>query len=176
MKLKSLTLTLILIISLFSGTVTATENKDLPTQKELTTFLNETHVSKNYTGIVSQKAVTQHPDWKWDIWQGKNKEKTISFYYAVGNAGGYGSMYIYDNGTKVNSQCKMKNTLIHSYNGTSESVECNVTETPEKQNVTETKISDNKTKDDIVTVSFNKSYLQQVIDAFASFLGSLKIK
>jgi hypothetical protein len=113
MKLKTITTILILLILTTIGT--AQPNSSLPTKNELTNFLRSANFTTNYTSTISELAVVKHPTWKWDIWELNDNSTMISFYYAKDP--GYGAIYVYNNGTRVESLCYLNNTLVKSYTG-----------------------------------------------------------
>jgi hypothetical protein len=115
-RMKLIATSILILTLLTSIAVTATPNNTLPTKTEVTDFLRAAPFSSNYTTHVSELAVVKHPTWKWDIWKLNDNSTMISFYYA--NATGFDAIYVYDNGTRVNSLCYLNNTLVRSYLGT----------------------------------------------------------
>ncbi|MCK9576110.1 MAG: hypothetical protein M0R51_09305, partial [Clostridia bacterium] len=110
------TLGILLSIALLcSAASAATENKDLPTQSEVSTFVGGLAPTGNYADSVSTAATAQHPTWKWDIWTDAAGSQMISFYYSENSAKGYGSMYYNELGQV--SGCTGSYTLVKSYTG-----------------------------------------------------------
>jgi hypothetical protein len=111
-KLKII-ITGLLILTLLAGSVAAiTDNKDLPTKKEVKNFVNSFEAKDDFITEISETAKEEHPDWKWDIW---NNGEMISFYYKTGN--GYGSIYYDEDGTRIKPECGVEYKATKSYFG-----------------------------------------------------------
>jgi hypothetical protein len=110
---KSLFLLTIFCIALLAVNATATtDNKDLPTKKEVKRFVNAFESDDDFISEISDAAKEEHPTWKWDIW---NDGEMISFYYKTSN--GYGSIYYDEDGDRVKPDCDVKYEATESYLG-----------------------------------------------------------
>ena len=114
MKLGTILGTLLILALLCSAASAATENKDLPTQSEVSTFVSGL-ATTNFVAVASEASLKDHPTWKWDIWTDAAGSQMISFYYSENSAKGYGSLY-YDELGQV-SGCTGSYTLVKSYTG-----------------------------------------------------------
>ena len=92
-----------------------TANKDLPSKAQVLSFVSSYQGKYNFVDIASKKSEKTHPKWTWDIWQDKNKNKYISFYYKVGS-NGYGSIYFNNYGNQISTK-GLKLILVKSYWG-----------------------------------------------------------
>lgn len=128
----------ICIFTLFMcANVTAeTQNKDLPTADQISTFVNS--IKSPSVEILSETSKNDNPAWKWDTWKDKEGNKYISFYFTSTSARGYGSQYFDDSGKKVSLPCGGYE-LTYSYKGESNK---DVSDTNSNKEVTEEKKTD----------------------------------
>jgi hypothetical protein len=165
-KLKIITIGIILILALFAGSAAAmTENKNLPTEQEIVDFVKSVNVSG--ADSLSQASVREHPTWKWDTW---DKGEMISFYYTVDSKKGYGSIYFDKYGKEIPALCGKTPVLEKKYAGEEkapvkdekkveikeeikkEDVKENITVKPEKEIINEG-IKEEEAKDNFDTMS-----------------------
>jgi hypothetical protein len=157
MKLKSITIGFILMCSLLACTASAaTENKDLPTEQEITNYLSGLQISNNFVTSASEASLSDNPSWKWDTWKDTDGNSRISFYYTIDSAKGYGSLYYDDSGKQFGKMCGMETTLVKSYTGEAvkdDTKEEEVTETPteeEEEEIIETPAEEEKVEEELV--------------------------
>jgi len=120
--MNKLTKTLLglLCIALLCSTVSAeTQNKDLPTQGEISNFIAGIPVTENYISTVFETVKDQQPTWKCDTWEDQNGVGYISLYYTASSSKGYGSIYYDEKGNVVGPMCGVTYKLIDSYKGES---------------------------------------------------------
>ncbi|MDD3915328.1 MAG: hypothetical protein PHF76_11870, partial [Bacteroidales bacterium] len=120
---------LLLLIAVISITVvTATDNKDLPSQDEITAFATE--MKGSTASEILDKVKSDHPTWNADLLECPSctgDKEAIALYSTASTAKGYGSTYC--NETGVISPSTLKGyTLKESYKGTLEESENNTTE------------------------------------------------
>ena len=106
---------LLLIICAVIGVtvVTATVNKDLPSQDEVTQFISEMNGSS--ASDIFGKVKEDHTTWNADLFSCGDKE-AIALYYTYSNDRGYGSVYCNETGIVTPSSLKGY-TLKESYKG-----------------------------------------------------------
>jgi len=92
-----------LIFTLLISCVVATENKDLPTKKEITDFIAGIPVSDDYINTVFDTVIDKQPTWNCDKWVAKkNGNQILSLYYVdPDSAKGYGSIYFNELGEEI---------------------------------------------------------------------------
>jgi hypothetical protein len=130
------------IALLCSAATAATENKDLPTEKQITDYLSGLQPG-NFVTSASEASLKAYPEWKWDTWTDTTGNTYISFYHTSNNLNGYGSLY-YDNyGKKLNNVCYIDLSLIKSYKG----------ESVKEEVVIETPVIETETPEETVTVA-----------------------
>ena len=142
---------LLLLIAVISITVvTATDNKDLPSQEEITTFASEMKGSS--ASDILDKVKSDHPTWNADLLECptcSGDKEAIALYSTASTEKGYGSTYC--NETGVISPSTLKGyTLKESYKGTLEESENNTTENssaPLSENVVEVNSSEHTYND-----------------------------
>lgn len=117
MKTITAVITLCLFALLASTASAETENKDLPTQGEISDFIAGIPVSENYVSTVFETVKDQQPTWKCDTWEDQNGIEYISLYYTSDSSKGYGSVYYNENGNVVGPACGLIFKLIDSYKG-----------------------------------------------------------
>jgi hypothetical protein len=109
-------LAVLLVTTICASTVSAkTANKDLPSKSQVLSFVSSYQGKYNFVSTASRYSERYHPTWTWDIWQDKNKNKVISFYYKVGSKG-YGSIYFDNYGNTISTK-NLKLKLVKSYWG-----------------------------------------------------------
>jgi len=108
--------TLLILAMLISIAGAATENKDLPTQTEITDYLSGLPTN-NFVSSASESSMNDNPSWKWDTWTDANENNLFSFYYSASTPKGYGSVYFDDSGNQLGKMCGMDATLVKSYTG-----------------------------------------------------------
>jgi len=116
MKLRTIIGTLLLLALLTTATSAQTENKDLPTEQEITNYLSS-FPSSNFVESASEASMNDNPTWKWDTWTDAEGNDYISFYYTSNSAKGYGSLYYDDLGNEIGNTCGLTLTLEDSYKG-----------------------------------------------------------
>ncbi|WP_205793650.1 DnaJ domain-containing protein [Methanosarcina sp. MSH10X1] len=84
------------------GSDTGIPSSSLPTKSEVVTFVNKYQGVSDFIETVSIASQSDHPEWKWDIWQDQNENK-ISFYHYQNNPKGYDSIY-FDSKGKITSK------------------------------------------------------------------------
>lgn len=142
---------LLLLIAVISITVvTATDNKDLPSQEEITAFASEMKGSS--ASDIFEKVKSDHPTWNADLLECSTctgDKEAIALYSTASTEKGYGSTYC--NETGVISPSTLKGyTLKESYKGTLEESENNTTENssaPLSENVVEVNSSEHTYND-----------------------------
>ncbi len=97
-----------------SGTISGYTS--FPTKSEVLTFVNDYQGISDFINTVSRASQSDHPEWKWDIWQDQNGNKMISFYYYQNNSKGYGSTYFDSEGNIISTK-DLELTLVDSYKG-----------------------------------------------------------
>ena len=114
-----------LIFALLTSCVAATENKNLPTKKEITDFIASIPVSYNYINTVFDTVKDKQPTWNCDIWVDKNGNQLLSLYYVdPGSAKGYGSVYFNELGKEISpGGVEIVPMPVKSYVGKTASVE-----------------------------------------------------
>ena len=94
-----------------------TENKDLPTKKEITDFIAGIPVSDNYIITVFNAVKDKKPAWNCDTWVDKNGNQILSLYYVdPDSAKGYGSIYFNELGKEI-SMLGVEARLVNHYVG-----------------------------------------------------------
>ena len=159
MKIKRI-LCIALLISLIAVLpVSAQTEKDLPTNEELTKFLEGIPKEPGFISTAANAAVKEHPTWPWDKWT-----NSISFYYEnVGSPKGYGSIYFDDTGKKITPSCVGGCELLQSHTGL---------EKAEKENkeVKETKKDTKKSKQSSLNiVKEQKTDEEEKLDEFMKY-------
>ena len=142
---------LLLLIAVISITVaTATDNKDLPSQEEITAFASEMKGAS--AAEILDKVKSDHPTWNADLLECSSctgDKEAIALYSTASTEKGYGSIYC--NETGVISPSTLKGyTLKESYKGTLEEAENNTTENssaPLSENVVEVNSSEHTYND-----------------------------
>ncbi|AKB82838.1 hypothetical protein MSBR3_2260 [Methanosarcina barkeri 3] len=106
MKLALKITGIFLIVTLLTSCVVATENKDLPTKKEITDFITEIPVSDDYINTVFDAVKNKQPTWNCDTWVDKKTDNQILSLYYVNpySAEGYGSIYFNEFGKEISKQ------------------------------------------------------------------------
>jgi hypothetical protein len=102
-----------LLVSMASA---KTAIKDLPTKKEVLTFVRGYQYEDGFVGTVSADSEYYHPEWTWDTWKDQYGFKYISFYYKI-NSHKYGSIYFDSEGDRISDFSGLKLKLIKSYKG-----------------------------------------------------------
>ena len=111
--LKQICIAFLIMIVAVSAVTAQTENKDLPPEKELRSFIDGIDASDNYLSYITELSQTEHPTWKWDLWSDR-----VSFYYCdSGSSKGYGSIYLDSTGNEVAPSCSGSCKLVKSYIG-----------------------------------------------------------
>ncbi|MGI5991473.1 MAG: hypothetical protein ACOX79_02470 [Methanosarcina sp.] len=125
MRLPMKIICVFLIFALLTSCVAATENKNLPTKKEITDFIASIPVSDNYINTVFDTVKDKHPVWNCDIWVDKNGNQLLSLYYVdPGSAKGYGSVYFNELGKEIITRgVEIVPVPVKSYVGKTASVE-----------------------------------------------------
>jgi len=119
MKLTLKIICVFLIFALLTSYVAATENKDLPTKKEITDFIAGIPVSDNYIITVFNTVKDKQPAWNCDTWVDQNGNQILSLYYVNPNSErGYGSIYFNEFG-KETYISGVKFNLVNHYVGES---------------------------------------------------------
>ena len=142
---------LLLLVAVISITVvTATDNKDLPSQDEITQFITEMKGSS--ASDIFEKVKSDHPTWNADLLKCPScagDKEAIALYWTASTEKGYGSTYC--NETGVISPSTLEGyTLKESYKGTLEESETNTTEntsTPTSEDVVEVNSSEHTYND-----------------------------
>lgn len=178
---------LLLLIAVISITVvTATDNKDLPSQDEITAFATE--MKGSTASEILDKVKSDHPTWNADLLECPSctgDKEAIALYSTASTAKGYGSTYC--NETGVISPSTLKGyTLKESYKGTLEESENNTTEntsvpTDEKVvevNTTEHTYSDLKEflDDYDGNTTYSQANIQSLQDTFSKAGWSTEIR
>lgn len=116
--LKQICIAFLIMIVAVSSVTAQTENKDLPPEKELRSFIDGIDASDNYLSYITELSQTEHPTWKWDLWSDR-----VSFYYCdSGSSKGYGSIYLDSTGNEVAQSCSGSCKLVKSYIGEAEPI------------------------------------------------------
>lgn len=118
MKLPLKITGILLIFSLLTSCVAATENKDLPTKEEITDFIAEIPVSENYINTVFDALKDKQPTWNCDIWVDKKTgNQILSLYYVdLDSPKEYGVIYLDELGKEI-SMRGVEAQLVESYVG-----------------------------------------------------------
>ena len=120
---------LLLLIAVISITVvTATDNKDLPSQEEITAFASEMKGSS--ASDILDKVKSDHPTWNADLLECptcSGDKEAIALYSTASTEKGYGSTYCNETGV-ISPSSLGGYTLKESYKGTLEESENNTTE------------------------------------------------
>jgi len=132
---------LLLIICAVIGVtvVTATDNKDLPSQEEVTQFITEMKGSS--ASDIFDKVKEDHSTWNADLFECSTcsgDKKAIALYYTYSNENGYGSVYCNETGIVTPSSLKgytLKESYKGELSGSNNNTEENTSE-PEEENDT----------------------------------------
>ena len=119
---------LLLIAAISITVVTATDNKDLPSQDEITQFITEMKGSS--ASDIFDKVKSDHPDWNADLLECPScagDKEAIALYCTASTEKGYGSTYCNETGV-ISPSSLGGYTLKESYKGTLEESETNTTE------------------------------------------------
>lgn len=142
---------LLLLIAVISITVvTATDNKDLPSQEEITQFATEMKGSS--ASDIFDKVKSDHPDWNADLLECptcSGDKEAIALYSTASTSKGYESTYCNETGV-ISPSTLTGYTLKDSYKGTLEESETNTTEntsTPTSDDVVEVNSSEHTYND-----------------------------
>lgn len=142
---------LLLLIAVISITVvTATDNKDLPSQEEITAFASEMKGSS--ASDILDKVKSDHPTWNADLLECptcSGDKEAIALYSTASTEKGYGSTYCNETGV-ISPSSLGGYTLKESYKGTLEESENNTTENssaPLSENVVEVNSSEHTYND-----------------------------
>lgn len=129
------TLGILLCFALLASTAVATtENKEMPTEKEVNAFIDGFKASGDFANSAYDAFIEQYPAGHCDIWS----NGMISFYYyAPDSPKEYGSIYLDSTGEKVKPGCNAGATPVKSYTGEPEEKE--EIEDEEKEDVKEDK-------------------------------------
>jgi hypothetical protein len=114
--LIKITCVLFLIFSLLTSCLAATENKDMPSEKEVNDFIDsfEAPKSGDFTNSAYDAFIEKYPAGHCDVWS----NGMISFYYYDPDSPKeYGSIYLDSNGEKVKPGCGAGITWIKRYQG-----------------------------------------------------------
>jgi hypothetical protein len=108
------TLGLILLFALLASTAAATtENKEMPTEKEVNAFIDGFKASGDFANSAYDAFIEQYPAGHCDLWS----NGMISFYfYDPDSPKEYGSIYL-SNGGKVSPGCNAGAAPVKSYTG-----------------------------------------------------------
>ncbi|HHV24505.1 MAG TPA: hypothetical protein GXX65_08245 [Methanosarcina sp.] len=133
MKLPLRIIGVFLIFALLTSCEAATENKDMPIEKEVTNFIDnfEAPESGDFTNSAYDAFIKEYPTGHCDVWS----NGMISFYYYDPySSKEYGAIYIDSNGEKVKPGCEVGITCIKSYKGEYVSEEYTHVGTTSKEN------------------------------------------
>jgi len=81
--LKQICIAFLIMIVAVSAVTAQTENKDLPPEKELRSFIDGIDASDNYLSYITELSQTEHPTWKWDLWSDRVMNKFDMFCYSA---------------------------------------------------------------------------------------------
>ena len=116
MKLTLIITGVFLIFALLTSCEAATENKDMPIEKEVTDFIDnfEAPESGDFVNSAYDAFIKKYPAGHCDVWS----NGMISFYYYNPDSSKeYGAIYLDSKGEKVKSGCGVGITNIKSYKG-----------------------------------------------------------
>ncbi len=144
---------LLLVCAAISITVvTATDNKDLPSQEEVTNFIDE--MKGKSASEIMDKVKADHPTWNADLIECPScsgDKEAIALYYTDPGSKGYGSVYY--NGTAIVNPSDLKGFNVKdSYKGELEKSENNTEDNsskPKDNKVIEVSNSSEHTYDDL---------------------------
>ena len=163
---------LLLLIAVISITVaTATDNKDLPSQEEITAFASEMKGAS--ASDILDKIKSDHPTWNADLLECSSctgDKEAIALYWTASTEKGYGSTYCNETGV-ISPSSLGGYTLKEKYIGTLEESENNTTENssaPLSENVVEVNSSEhtyNDLKEFLDDYDGNTTYSQENIQS-----------
>ena len=109
------TLGILLCFALLASTAVATtENKEMPTEKEVNAFIDGFKASGDFANSAYDAFIEQYPAGHCDIW---SNGMISLYYYAPDSPKEYGAIYLDSNGEKVKPGCNAGATPVKSYTG-----------------------------------------------------------
>jgi hypothetical protein len=140
------TLGILLCFALLASTAAATtENKEMPTEKEVTAFIDGFKASGDFANSAYDAFIEQYPAGHCDLWS----NGMISFYfYDPDSPKEYGSIYLDSNGGKVSPGCNAGAAPVKSYTGKTEVKEEKKEVSEDKETVKED-VSQDQEKEDV---------------------------
>ena len=161
-----------LIFALLTSCVAATENKDLPTKKEIIDFIDnfEAPESGDFTNSAYDAFIEEYPTGHCDVWS----NGMISFYYYDPySPKEYSAIYLDSNGEKVKPGCGGGITCIKSYKGENGSEKNTHVGTTSKE-TTHVGTPDDSTKEELATNQEQSESIQKLSEAVQELSESIQ--
>ena len=140
------TLGILLCFALLASTAAATtENKEMPTEKEVNAFIDGFKASGDFANSAYDAFIEQFPTGHCDLW---SNGMISLYYYDPDPPKEYGSIYLDSNGGKVSPGCNAGAAPVKSYTGKTEVKEEKKEVSEDKETVKED-VSQDQEKEDV---------------------------